>query len=90
MSQLLSLCRSRTPCPNGKIVKNLCTLVCSDPNYTPPLLLDDMSNKRLDVDSAILPRQDSNSTNCLTDEIPKCGSTLGILTLQKKQKVSDE
>ena len=64
--------------------------MCSDPNYTPPLLLDDVS-KRLDVDSAILPRQDSNTSfTGFTEEIPKCGSTLGILTLQKKQKVSNE
>jgi TATA-binding protein-associated factor len=35
LAQLLGLCRSRTPCPNDKIVKNLCTLLCANPNVTP-------------------------------------------------------
>uniref|UniRef100_A0A7M5XDP0 Mot1 central domain-containing protein n=1 Tax=Clytia hemisphaerica TaxID=252671 RepID=A0A7M5XDP0_9CNID len=83
LAQLLTLCKNRTPCPNAKIVKNLCTFVCSDPNHTPPLILDDM--KRLDVDSA-LPLSSTDAGPSTLEEIPKCGTTLGILTLQRKQK----
>lgn len=77
LAQLLTLCNGRAPCPNGKIVKNLCSFVCSDSSFTPSLVLDDM--ERLDVDSALLPNQSS-------EDLPRCGTTIGILTLQKKQK----
>lgn len=35
IARLLQLCASRSPCPNGKILKNLCSSVCADPMLTP-------------------------------------------------------
>ena len=35
MSELLVQSLSRTPCPNPKVIKNLCTALCSDADYTP-------------------------------------------------------
>ncbi|XP_075699357.1 TATA-binding protein-associated factor 172 isoform X1 [Rhinoderma darwinii] len=35
IAKLLQQCISRTPCPNTKIVKNLCSSVCVDSNITP-------------------------------------------------------
>ncbi|XP_030839988.1 TATA-binding protein-associated factor 172 [Strongylocentrotus purpuratus] len=36
LARLLELCSSRQPCPNPKIIKNLCTCLCSDSSITPP------------------------------------------------------
>ncbi|XP_018414179.1 PREDICTED: TATA-binding protein-associated factor 172 [Nanorana parkeri] len=35
IAKLLQQCISRTPCPNPKILKNLCSSVCVDSNITP-------------------------------------------------------
>uniref|UniRef100_A0A673HUZ7 TATA-binding protein-associated factor 172-like n=1 Tax=Sinocyclocheilus rhinocerous TaxID=307959 RepID=A0A673HUZ7_9TELE len=35
IARLLQLCAARSPCPNAKIVKNLCSSVCVDPMLTP-------------------------------------------------------
>lgn len=35
IARLLQLCSTRSPCPNAKIVKNLCSSVCVDPMLTP-------------------------------------------------------
>ncbi|XP_063291293.1 TATA-binding protein-associated factor 172 isoform X1 [Pelobates fuscus] len=35
IAKLLQQCTQRTPCPNPKIVKNLCSSLCVDPNITP-------------------------------------------------------
>uniref|UniRef100_A0A8D8QXG5 TATA-binding protein-associated factor 172 n=1 Tax=Cacopsylla melanoneura TaxID=428564 RepID=A0A8D8QXG5_9HEMI len=32
---LLGLCSERNPCPNNKIVSNLCTFLCCNPEFTP-------------------------------------------------------
>ncbi|KAM5142212.1 TATA-binding protein-associated factor 172 [Mantella aurantiaca] len=37
IAKLLQQCISRTPCPNPKILKNLCSSVCVDSNITPAL-----------------------------------------------------
>lgn len=34
---LLDYCRVRNPCPNDKILTNLCTFLRCDPEYTPPI-----------------------------------------------------
>ena len=31
----MELCITREPCPNAKIMKNLCSFTCSDPSVTP-------------------------------------------------------
>lgn len=35
IARLLQLCTGRTPCPNSKIIKNLCGSVCVEPMLTP-------------------------------------------------------
>lgn len=35
VAKLLQNCASRSPCPNGKIIKNLCASACVDPSATP-------------------------------------------------------
>ena len=35
LAKLLELCITREPCPNAKIIKNLCSFACSDPSVTP-------------------------------------------------------
>ncbi|CAH3196884.1 unnamed protein product [Porites evermanni] len=39
LAKLLELCMERDPCPNPKIIKNLCSFVCSDPAVTPSVNL---------------------------------------------------
>ncbi len=38
LARLLELCQSRTPCPNNKILKNVCTFLCADPEVTPKII----------------------------------------------------
>ncbi|XP_032626165.1 TATA-binding protein-associated factor 172 isoform X1 [Chelonoidis abingdonii] len=35
VAKLLQQCLSRSPCPNSKIIKNLCNSLCVDPHLTP-------------------------------------------------------
>ena len=37
-SWLLDMCKDQTPCPNSKIVKNLCNFLCCDPQHTPTIV----------------------------------------------------
>lgn len=38
LAKLLDLIRTRNPSPNNKIVTNLCTLLKSDPDFTPRIV----------------------------------------------------
>ena len=40
LAKLLELCMVRDPCPNPKIIKNLCAFACSDPAVTPNVNLN--------------------------------------------------
>lgn len=35
IAKLLQQCTTRSPCPNSKIIKNLCNSLCVDPHLTP-------------------------------------------------------
>lgn len=48
LSRLLDLCRERTPCPNPKIIKNLCSYVCCDSQHTPSIHPTNMGNNQKD------------------------------------------
>lgn len=39
LCKLLELCKDRVPCPNPKIIKNLCQFLCADASHTPPVML---------------------------------------------------
>ncbi|KAL1494003.1 hypothetical protein ABEB36_009678 [Hypothenemus hampei] len=41
---LLDYCRQRNPCPNNKILTNLCTFVRCDPEFTPQIILNTQVN----------------------------------------------
>jgi len=40
LSQLVDCCATRESSPNAKIIKNLCSMLCSDPRYTPVITVD--------------------------------------------------
>ena len=42
LARLLELCQTRTPCPNNKILKNVCTFLCSDSELTPKISPTDL------------------------------------------------
>lgn len=42
LARLLELCQSRTPCPNNKILKNVCVFLCSDVELTPKVNATDL------------------------------------------------
>uniref|UniRef100_A0A182M311 TATA-binding protein-associated factor 172 n=1 Tax=Anopheles culicifacies TaxID=139723 RepID=A0A182M311_9DIPT len=48
LSDLLDQVITRTPCPNSKIVTNLCTLLKSDPEFTPRVLCPDQELQHFD------------------------------------------
>ncbi|GAB1607432.1 TATA-binding protein-associated factor 172-like [Argonauta hians] len=50
LAKLLKMCVSRSPNPSDKVIKNLCTCLCSDPSITPAIKLalkdsDDQNNE---------------------------------------------
>ncbi|XP_036356640.1 TATA-binding protein-associated factor 172 [Octopus sinensis] len=50
LARLLKMCLSRTPNPSDKVIKNLCTFLCSDSSITPTIKLalkdsDDQNNE---------------------------------------------
>ncbi|XP_052865254.1 TATA-binding protein-associated factor 172 [Anopheles cruzii] len=49
LSGLLDQATARTPCPNNKIVSNLCTLLKSDPEFTPKVLCPDQELQHFDA-----------------------------------------
>ncbi|XP_058174842.1 TATA-binding protein-associated factor 172 [Anopheles ziemanni] len=48
LSDLLDQVTTRTPCPNSKIVTNLCTLLKSDPEFTPKVICPDQELAHFD------------------------------------------
>ncbi|XP_064635758.1 TATA-binding protein-associated factor 172-like [Lineus longissimus] len=50
---LLNHCIDRTPCPNAKVVKNLCSFLCSDPSTTPVVNQSNTNTDASSVDAAI-------------------------------------
>uniref|UniRef100_A0A6Q2Y175 BTAF1 RNA polymerase II, B-TFIID transcription factor-associated n=1 Tax=Esox lucius TaxID=8010 RepID=A0A6Q2Y175_ESOLU len=78
IAKLLQQCASRQPCPNSKIVKNLCTSVCVDPLLTPS------------SSSPISPTQETSKAGvsekeCMHHMVNK---TKGIITLYRHQRAA--
>ncbi|XP_058823909.1 TATA-binding protein-associated factor 172 [Topomyia yanbarensis] len=48
LAELLDQVTARNPCPNNKIVSNLCTLLKSDLEYTPKLVIPDRDMRHYD------------------------------------------
>lgn len=83
----------RTPCPNPKIIKNICSFACCDPSVTPTV------NLILSIDADEAPPSPSvsgaapsfnNSVGLnVNDKGPvlQCDQYNGILTLVQQHKV---
>uniref|UniRef100_A0A4W4EL65 BTAF1 RNA polymerase II, B-TFIID transcription factor-associated n=1 Tax=Electrophorus electricus TaxID=8005 RepID=A0A4W4EL65_ELEEL len=82
LARLLQLCAARSPCPNTKIVKNLCGSVCADPALTP--------NAACPVPSPVPPapegaKGDASEKDCMRHMVNK---TKGIITLYRHQRAA--
>nr|XP_054762418.1 TATA-binding protein-associated factor 172-like [Lytechinus pictus] len=99
LARLLELCSSRQPCPNPKIIKNLCTSLCSDPSITPPAsqpLRSSTNDPPLNTLAVPMPGPGgSRSSSPLTvgggegsssQTIVPCDKLHGVLTLSKQQQ----
>ncbi|XP_035387395.1 TATA-binding protein-associated factor 172 isoform X2 [Electrophorus electricus] len=82
LARLLQLCAARSPCPNTKIVKNLCGSVCADPALTP--------NAACPVPSPVPPapegaKASASEKDCMRHMVNK---TKGIITLYRHQRAA--
>lgn len=89
---------TREPCPNGKIIKNLCTFACSDPAVTPAvnLSLSVASDDHPPLSPSPAGQSESNctsfpvggtSTAVERGNTVQCDQYNGILLLVQQQKV---
>lgn len=85
LSSLLDICHDRTPCPNAKIIKNLCNYLCCDVQHTPSIQPSPVTSL-----SEIQRTTSSNGSSIDEDDPGKGGSNLwswtwndGIISLQK-------
>lgn len=76
MAVLLDQCRTRTPCPNDKILSNLCTFLRCDPEFTPIIHKSSQS-------------QESTSTAKVSAH-RAIGNYNGIVTLNNQQKNAEK
>ena len=82
MSGLLDLTHDRTPCPNSKIIKNLCSYLCCDVEHTPLIVPDGNSRSHSPED------EPETSTTSKSDKShSSCSWRTGIISLQKNEKV---
>ncbi|XP_022080347.1 TATA-binding protein-associated factor 172-like isoform X2 [Acanthaster planci] len=95
LASLLEQCTSRNPCPSPKIIKNLCSSLCSDPNVTPnaaqPLGSLDLTrppvfSKASVAGCAAGSRPSSPLPGAVTTV--QCDKRVGILTLAKQQQIA--
>uniref|UniRef100_A0A3B1JH18 B-TFIID TATA-box binding protein associated factor 1 n=1 Tax=Astyanax mexicanus TaxID=7994 RepID=A0A3B1JH18_ASTMX len=82
IAQLLQLCAGRTPCPNAKIVKNLCSSVCVDPMLTP--------NAGCPVQPPAPPTQEGGKASMSEKDgmHHMVNKTKGIITLYRHQRAA--
>ncbi|KAL9957258.1 hypothetical protein ACROYT_G038872 [Oculina patagonica] len=97
LAKLLELCMTREPCPNAKIIKNLCTFACSDPAVTPAvnLSLSVASDDHPPLSPSPAGQSESNctsfpvggtSTAVERGNTVQCDQYNGILLLVQQQK----
>lgn len=79
LAYLLNICATKNPQPISKIIKNLITYLCSDANFTPPLLTTNSP-------AASTSNESDNSTTTTT--LTKYES-LDLITLSMMQKSLD-
>ncbi|XP_005991591.1 TATA-binding protein-associated factor 172 isoform X2 [Latimeria chalumnae] len=79
IAKLLQQSKSRVPCPNPKIVKNLCTSLCVDPQLTPSAVCP------------VIPNNQENSKGLNTEKdamYHTVTKTTGIITLYRHQQAA--
>ena len=97
LAKLLELCMVRDPCPNPKIIKNLCNFACSDPAVTPAVNLS-VAVTTEEPPPSPTPGEGQSEANCNsfpggTSTVVERGNTVqcdqysGILLLVQQQKV---
>lgn len=88
ISLLLEKCVERLPCPNPKIFKNLCSLLCADPSKTP-----DVTNFWIfsnPVSSPVTSKPSTPTSPSLASPFDvsfTCNKEGGIITLLNQHKV---
>ena len=93
ISRLLDLCKDRSPTPNAKIIKNLCSFACADSHHTPPVRTTSghdttpAAKKKARPKKAISPTSANEEAGSNTEK----GGDLwawdsGIITLIRQQK----
>ncbi|XP_052007528.1 TATA-binding protein-associated factor 172-like isoform X3 [Xyrauchen texanus] len=84
IARLLQLCASRSPCPNSKIVKNICSSVCVDPMLTPSAAcpVPPTSTPTLQESSKAASVAEKDAMHHMVNK------TKGIITLYQHQKAA--
>lgn len=79
LAHLLEQCTGRTPCPNDKILVNLCTFLRCDPDFTPIIYHQNQQTTS------------ENHNNCSsTSSKSTIGNYNGIVTLNNQQKNAEK
>uniref|UniRef100_A0A8C7V465 BTAF1 RNA polymerase II, B-TFIID transcription factor-associated n=1 Tax=Oncorhynchus mykiss TaxID=8022 RepID=A0A8C7V465_ONCMY len=78
IAKLLQQCAGRQPCPNSKIVKNLCSSVCVDPLLTPSSACPVSTNQET-------AKAGMSEKECMHHVVNK---TKGIITLYRHQRAA--
>ncbi|XP_043911576.1 TATA-binding protein-associated factor 172 [Protopterus annectens] len=81
IAKLLQQCTSRNPCPNSKIVKNLCTSLCVDQQLT-PLAACPVPSGNVQENSKGGPNSDKDGVHHTVSK------TRGIITLYRHQQAA--
>lgn len=82
LARLLDQCHGRTPCPNDKILVNLCTFLRCDPEFTPVIYKPQPDNTVSNNISV-----SANEANCSNS---RPGNYNGIVTLNNQQKNAEK
>ena len=88
ISLLLEKCIERLPCPNSKIFKNLCSLLCADPSKTPDVANFWIFSKP--ISSPVTSKPNTPTSPSLTSPFEisfTCNKGGGIITLFNQHRV---
>ena len=77
LSQLLDTCRDRSPTPNTKIIKNICSFACCDPQYTPLVNGNDGQSKKSQTTSG----KPGSRSSSPTEDVGVWEWNIGIISL---------
>ncbi|XP_075232109.1 TATA-binding protein-associated factor 172-like isoform X2 [Lycorma delicatula] len=95
LAELMLLCVERNPCPNNKIIANLCTFLRSDPEFTPKIFkkVDGECSSSNDSSKPTNNSANTSSVNSHSNSLSFFNNTdnyNGILTLLNQQKSAEK